>query len=119
MANRHRDADAAIMHAQCLPAAGKFTRLGRRERSLSSRMGSLYSSRFHMTIRVGLFAAVHESASGAPIGPTETVWYLAAFGTNRITAIYEYTSFCNGPGDVKSPRVSSRRRAHASVRGRR
>src|SRR5258708_31477192 len=27
--------------------------------------------------------------------------------------------FCNGPGDVKSPRVMSRRRAHASVRGRR
>ena len=23
-------------------------------------------------------------------------------------AIYEYTSFCNGPGDVKSPRVMSR-----------
>src|SRR6266511_4190153 len=32
---------------------------------------------------------------------------------------YEYTPFCNGPGDVKSPRVMSRRRAHASVRGRR
>src|SRR5262245_39166994 len=29
------------------------------------------------------------------------------------------TAFCNGPGDVKSPRVMSRRRAHASVRGRR
>ncbi len=28
-------------------------------------------------------------------------------------------AFCNGPGDVKSPRVMSRRRAHASVRGRR
>jgi hypothetical protein len=34
-------------------------------------------------------------------------------------ANYEYTPFCNGPGDVKSPRVMSRRRAHASVRGRR
>ena len=34
-------------------------------------------------------------------------------------AIYEYTPFCNGPGDVKSPRVMSPRRAHASVRGRR
>jgi hypothetical protein len=32
---------------------------------------------------------------------------------------YEYMPFCNGPGDVKSPRVMSRRRAHASVRGRR
>jgi len=37
----------------------------------------------------------------------------------RTVAIYEYTAFCNGPGDVKSPRVMSRRRAHASVRGRR
>src|SRR5262249_55189284 len=26
-------------------------------------------------------------------------------------AIYEYTPFCKGPGDVKSPRVMSRRRA--------
>src|SRR5215471_16756046 len=33
--------------------------------------------------------------------------------------VNEYTAFCNGPGDVKSPRVMSRRRAHASVRGRR
>jgi hypothetical protein len=39
--------------------------------------------------------------------------------TARTSAIYEYTPFCNGPGDVKSPRVMSRRRAHASVRGRR
>src|SRR5262249_41716752 len=37
----------------------------------------------------------------------------------RTIAVYEYTPFCNGPGDVKSPRVMSRRRAHASVRGRR
>jgi len=26
----------------------------------------------------------------------------------RTIAIYEYTAFCNGPGDVKSPRVMSR-----------
>ena len=51
MANPHRDADAAVVHEQCIPAAGKFTRLGRCGRSLSSRMGSLDSSRFHMTIR--------------------------------------------------------------------
>ena len=50
LANPHRDADATVMHARCLPAAGKFARLRRRERSLSSRMGSLYSSRFHVTI---------------------------------------------------------------------
>ncbi len=52
MANPHRDADAAVMHARSLPAAGKFTRVGRRERSLSSRLGSLYSSRLLMTIRL-------------------------------------------------------------------
>ena len=46
----HRDADAAIVQPRCLPAAGKFTRVGRRERSLSSRMGSLYSSRFLMNM---------------------------------------------------------------------
>jgi hypothetical protein len=33
--------------------------------------------------------------------------------------IYEYAPFCNGPGEVKSPELSSRRRAHASVRGQR
>ena len=48
MANPHRDADAAVIHAQCLPAAGKFARLGGREGSLSSRLGSLHSSRFLM-----------------------------------------------------------------------
>jgi hypothetical protein len=37
----------------------------------------------------------------------------------RHLRVNEYTPFCNGPGDVKSPRVMSRRRAHASVRGRR
>src|SRR5262249_32785419 len=40
------------MYRQRLPAAGKLARLGRRERGLSSRMGSLYCSRFHMTIQV-------------------------------------------------------------------
>ena len=43
--------DAAVMHTRCLPTAGKSTRLGRRERSLSSRMEALYSSRFHVTAR--------------------------------------------------------------------
>ena len=43
----------------------------------------------------------------------------AAASDCRTDAIYEYAPFCNGPGDVKSPRVVSRRRAHASVRGRR
>ena len=33
---------------RCLPAAGKFARLRGRERSVSSRLGSLYSSRFLM-----------------------------------------------------------------------
>src|SRR5215471_823935 len=48
MANPHRDADAAVVQSQCVPAAGKSTRAGRRERDLSSRLGSLYSSRFVM-----------------------------------------------------------------------
>ena len=48
MANPGRDADAAVIHGQCLPATGKFARLGGRERSVSSRLGSLYSSRFLM-----------------------------------------------------------------------
>ena len=50
MADSHRDADAALLHARRLPAAGKFTRVGRRERSLSSRMGSLYSARLRVTM---------------------------------------------------------------------
>ena len=48
MANPGRDADAAIVHAPYLPAAGKFPRLGGRERSVSSRLGPLYSPRFPM-----------------------------------------------------------------------
>ena len=49
LANPHRDADAAGVHARCLPAAGKFTRVGRRERNLSSRRGPRYSPRLLMT----------------------------------------------------------------------
>src|SRR5262249_17779857 len=49
MAHPLRDADAALMHARRLPAAGKFTRVGRRERSLPARMGSRYSARLLMT----------------------------------------------------------------------
>jgi X-Pro dipeptidyl-peptidase (S15 family) len=41
-----------------LPAEGKFARLGGRERSVSSRLGSLYSLRFLM---IDLNKAVHES----------------------------------------------------------
>ena len=48
MANPGRDAAADVMHGQCLPAAGKFARLRRCERSVSSRLGSLCSSRFLM-----------------------------------------------------------------------
>jgi hypothetical protein len=40
-------------------------------------------------------------------------------GHSANARVYKYAPFCNGPGDVKSPRVMSRRRAHASVRGRR
>src|SRR5215471_2580936 len=46
MANPGRDADAAVIHGQRLSASGKFERLGGRERSVSSRLGSFYSSRF-------------------------------------------------------------------------
>ena len=46
MANPGRDAAAAVVLAQCLPAAGKHARLRGRERSVSSRLGSLHSSRF-------------------------------------------------------------------------
>src|SRR2546425_446298 len=49
MAHPHRDADAAVVHARCLPAAGKLTRVGRREQSLSARMGSRYAARLLMT----------------------------------------------------------------------
>src|SRR6516225_7528306 len=49
MANPGRDADAAFMQPRCLPVTRTFTRVGRRERSLSSRMGSLDSSGFHVT----------------------------------------------------------------------
>jgi hypothetical protein len=48
MENWGRDAHAAVIHGQCLPAAGKFARLGRGERSVSSRMGTFYCSRFFM-----------------------------------------------------------------------
>ena len=53
-----------------------------------------------------------------------------AFGAKRtLSQTYEYTSFCNGPGDVKSPRVivsppssrfcpwSTLRPPHCAVRG--
>ena len=40
-------------------------------------------------------------------------------GESYLRELTTRLSFCNGPGDVKSPRVMSRRRAHASVRGRR
>src|SRR6516164_6710841 len=50
MANPSRDADAAFMQPRCLPVTRTFTRVGRRERSLSSRMGSLNSSGFHVTL---------------------------------------------------------------------
>ena len=48
MANPGRDAAADVIHGQCLPAAGKHARLRGRERSVSSRLGSLYSSRLFM-----------------------------------------------------------------------
>ena len=48
MANPGRDADAAVIHGQCLLAAGKFARLRGSERTVSSRLESLYSSRFFM-----------------------------------------------------------------------
>src|SRR5262245_54590151 len=51
VANPRRDADATVVQPRCLPAAGKFTRLGRRERSVSSRMGSLYSPRLLMKMQ--------------------------------------------------------------------
>jgi hypothetical protein len=47
-ANPCRRAAADVIYGQCLPAAGKFARLGGRERSVSSRLGALYSSRFLM-----------------------------------------------------------------------
>jgi hypothetical protein len=54
MANPHRDADAAVVQPRCVPAAGKSTRAGRRERDLSSRLGSLHSSRFVTNQRRGM-----------------------------------------------------------------
>src|SRR6202035_5149430 len=48
MANPGRDAAAVVRHRQCLPAAGKHARLRGHERSVSSRLGSLYSSRLLM-----------------------------------------------------------------------
>ena len=50
MANSHRDADATLLQPRRFPAAGRFTRVGRRGRSLSSRMGPLYSSRLRLNM---------------------------------------------------------------------
>src|SRR5262249_52710865 len=50
MANPHRDADAALVHARCLPAAGKLARMGGRERSLSPRLGLRYCARVPLTV---------------------------------------------------------------------
>src|SRR5262249_54745339 len=41
----HRHVARDVVHARCLPGAGRLTRLRRRGRSLSPRMGSLDSSR--------------------------------------------------------------------------
>ena len=40
--------NADVIHTQCLPAAGKFTRLRGRERSVPSRLGPIYTSGFLM-----------------------------------------------------------------------
>ena len=48
MANPGRDAAANVINERCLPAARKFARLRGRERSVSSRLGTHYSSRFHV-----------------------------------------------------------------------
>ena len=42
--------DGKAVQPRCLSAAGKFTRVGRGERSLSPRMGSLYSPRVLMSL---------------------------------------------------------------------
>ena len=56
MANPGRDAVADVIHGRCLPAAGEFARLRGRERSVSSRLGSLCSSRFLMIdLNKGMF----------------------------------------------------------------
>jgi hypothetical protein len=52
-----------------------------------------------------------------PVEITETKRSLTNFCAS--TSNYEYAPFCNGPGEVKSPELSSRRRVHASVRGQR
>jgi hypothetical protein len=46
MANPHRDADAAVVQPRCVPAAGKIYARGKARTDLSSRLGSLQSSRF-------------------------------------------------------------------------
>src|SRR6516165_1890758 len=51
MANPDRDAPAAVMHRQSLPAAGKLARLRGRQGSVLSRMGSYYRPRLLMTGR--------------------------------------------------------------------
>src|SRR4029077_5235670 len=50
MANPHRDADAALMHARCLSAAGKPARLGGGNGSLSSRLGPRDCARVPLTV---------------------------------------------------------------------
>ena len=49
LANPHRDANAAVLHARCLPAGGELARVGRRAGSLPSRMGSRHCSRLSLT----------------------------------------------------------------------
>src|SRR6266481_1948166 len=63
--------------------------------------------------------AYDRSGSFTSFPPSPHVRLAPKSGHSANACVYEYTPFCNGPGDVKSPRVMSRRRAHASVRGRR
>src|SRR5258708_1018430 len=86
MANPNRDADAALVQPRCLSAAGKFTRVGRGERSLSPRMEALYSPRVLMSLpsvvirRCRLNVRVDQTqsgvgqfAGGAMLGPIAVV----------------------------------------------
>src|SRR6516162_1056560 len=92
MAHPHRDADAARMHARRLPAAGKLTRVGRRERSLPARMGSRYSARLLMlepqaSVSIADRASLRSRQRAPAIGEIATTISRAGAGVVGASAI--------------------------------
>ena len=113
--NRGRSRRIAITAAgkpYCKTSQDQHTGDNRSERGLAHLVS--LSSNGHDRPRAAVLNVRLWAQNGHAVGQP------AILGVKPTWRIYEYTPFfCNGPGDVKSPRVMSRRRAHASVRGRR